>query len=194
MAQARLLQAVCTVAMLAAVPAFAQNTAMPPANQTGGNGMPPAGDNLGGPAYHSGHMAQNNANSSMAPAGNPGSENQGSEGQESENRGSMHHSGMMEHSRHAMRAGRNDTSQDAAVDELNERSYRAAQKGETFNAANSGGGAGMSNESPGSGMSGHGMSGGSSGGMNDMSGGSMSHGSSGSMPAGGGASGSGGKM
>ena len=52
---------------------------------------------------------------------------------------STHRSAMMGHSDHMMH-GRTDTSQDAAVDQLNDQSYRAAQQGQAFSASNTGAG------------------------------------------------------
>jgi hypothetical protein len=48
--------------------------------------------------------------------------------------GSMHRSAMNGHQMGAMH-GRSDTSQNAAVDQLNDQSYQAAQSGQAFSAA-----------------------------------------------------------
>jgi hypothetical protein len=115
MAKARLLQAVCAVALLAAAPAFAQqSTTQPPAQP------------------------------SMAPADDTGS-------------AGSHHAAMREHAMHA----RTDTSQDSAVDQLNDQSFQAAQRGQSFSASDTGssGGAmsgGTANAPPSSAASGAG--------------------------------------
>jgi hypothetical protein len=93
-----LLQAICTVALLAAAPAFAQSTPPAPTDNSGnapGGGAPTAQETQ--PKHPSGTM----------------------------------------HRRSAKRSGRTDTSQNEAVDRLNDQSYQASQRGETF----SGGGA-----------------------------------------------------
>jgi hypothetical protein len=90
MAKARLLQAVCTVAMLAAAPAFAQ-TNMQPAD--------PGSDQSTSATSHSTHRS----------AGHAG----------------------------ATRGGR-DSSQNAAVDRLNDQSFQAAQQGQPFSAPGGG--------------------------------------------------------
>lgn len=123
MLKTRLLQAVCAVAMLAAVPAFAQsnteNQAAPPAD-TG---------NTGAPAAEGSHAT--------------------------------HHS-TRAHRTSAMHSGKTDSSQNAAVDRLNEQSYQAAQKGEAFGGGGSDqGSSGMTKP-------------GGSGDMNTMPGGSTS--------------------
>jgi hypothetical protein len=87
MLKTRLLQAVCTVAMLAAVPAFAQSN------------TPPADTGSAGPTADESHATHHSAR-----AHRPG----------------------------AMQSGKSTASQDAAVDRLNEQSYQAAQKGESF--------------------------------------------------------------
>lgn len=95
MTKARLLPAVCTVAMLAAAPAWAQTS-------------PPSGD-------------------PNAPAGQTGSSS-GSTGSHAAHRSSTAHRGGATHSR-------TDTSQDAAVDQLNDQSYQAARQGQAYNGA-----------------------------------------------------------
>jgi hypothetical protein len=90
MANPRLLRAVCTIALLAAAPAFAQTNT--PASGT------PDTNNAAAPAPTAGHT--------------------------------MHHSGMTHHRMHA--ATKAPTSQDAAVDRLNEQSFQAAQQGQSF--------------------------------------------------------------
>jgi hypothetical protein len=122
MANARLLQAVCTVAMLAAAPAIAQTDTAPASTGAGNSVNAPAADNTSTGA--SGAMS--------TPS---------------------HHSAMAGHSSKMMH-GKSDSSQDAAVNQLNDQSYQAAQRGQAFGASNMGS-AGMP-----------------SGSMNGMSGGS----------------------
>lgn len=187
MAKARLLQAICTVAMLAAVPAFAQQTTGPGQGATGDSTM---------------------TTPSGAPAANPGSMNNGSmaqSGMSDQGNGSMApmpgharmHNGMG-HSRRAMRGGATDSSQNATVDQLNDQSLRAAQQGRTFSAASDTGAMGGSaassgtmNDMSGGSMSGGSMSSGSPSGSGAMSGGTPATGSASGM--GGGAGGSGGR-
>jgi len=54
----------------------------------------------------------------------------------------MHGTGMGKHHHHAgmMHGSKSDSSQDAMVDRLNERSYQAAQQGQSFSPAMSGSG------------------------------------------------------
>ena len=130
MAKTRLLQAVCTVAMLASVPAFAQSNT-------------PPGDIRG--AHES--MAKHAGN--LAPA----------EKMRSGPHDTMRaHRSAMEHKSRAMHE-RSDSSQNPAVDRLNEQSYQAAHGGRAFKAGDSGD---MSARP-----------GGMKRGMNDMSGGPM---------------------
>lgn len=56
MAKTRLLPAVCTIAMLAAVPAFAQNTPATPAPDAGNSKMAPANDEGSAGATHGSPM------------------------------------------------------------------------------------------------------------------------------------------
>jgi hypothetical protein len=139
MLKTRLLQAACAAAMLAAVPAFAQTN------------TPPAG--TGNPTPD--HQSMPNNKSSMAPANKDGL---GASAKED-----MHstHRSAMAHPAHMMHSGKTDTSQNAAVDSLNEKSYQAAQNGQPA-------GGGMNdNASTGTPKPG------GTGSMNDMSGGSM---------------------
>jgi hypothetical protein len=142
MVKARLLQAVCAVALLAAAPAFAQTNAKPA--DTG------VDNTVNAPATHTG---------TMSPAMHMGADDQSS--------GTMHHmsthrSAMGGHET-GMMHGRSDSSQDAAVDRLNDQSFQAAQSGQTY---------GGPNMQPG-GMSGGSASGaGSATGASDGSGGS----------------------
>jgi hypothetical protein len=126
MAKARLLQAVCTVAMLAAAPAFAQTDTQP--------GTTGAGNAVNAPAADDMSTSGATGTSQMSPASKMGS----SSGT-AMNGQSTHRSAMMGHSDHMMH-GRTDTSQDAAVDQLNDQSYRAAQQGQAFSASNTGAG------------------------------------------------------
>lgn len=159
MAKTRLLQAVCTVAMLAAMPAFAQSSNT--AGQTGSSAMPQtqSGQTATPGTNTYGTMSQNN---SMAPA---------NQDMDTSGNSSMHHSAMGTHSRHMMHSSRTDTSQDSAVDQLNDQSLRAARQGQAFNAT---GGSDMQSGASGSMNDTSGSMGRSSGSMNDMSGGSMS--------------------
>jgi hypothetical protein len=137
MAKARLLQAACAVALLAAVPAFAQQTTTQPADTATSN-------SLNAPGAHDPTMPHAST-SSMAPAERMGHP--------------MHHSAMDGRASQSMH-GRADTSQSSAVDQLNDRSYQAAQRGQAFSASDT-----VSRRMDGMGRSGS---------MNDMSGGSTS--------------------
>jgi hypothetical protein len=141
MLKTRLLQAVCTVAMLAAVPAFAQSN-------TPGSVAPPGADNKAG----------------MAPADNTGAGGPTADDSHATHRSARgHRSG-------AMHSGKSATSQDAAVDRLNEQSYQAAQKGEAFGGGGSDqGSSGMTKPS-------------GSGNMGDMPGGPMPGGGADGQP------------
>jgi hypothetical protein len=66
-----------------------------------------------------------------------------------DNQGSHSTMSGSRNARHASRSGREDSSQNAAVDRLNEQSLQAAQQGRSFNAG--GGGSGMSGSGSGSG-------------------------------------------
>lgn len=168
MLKIRLLQAVCTIAMLGAVPAFAQSS-------TPGSTAAPAGQ-----------QAMPNDTNSSAPSSDK--DGLGVSGHSH----SMHRSAMT-HRNRAMHSAKTDTSQDSTIDQLNDQSYQAAQKGQTFagNGSDTGNGSGgMSNMSGSGGMSGSGPAGnGASGGgaaNGGMSGGGMSGGGmSGSGAAGG---------
>jgi hypothetical protein len=144
MAKMGLLQAVCTVAVMAAVPAFAQTNTQP-----GDTGM---GSSANNPSMH--QNMQNNSGS-MTPADRMGSSDE-SMGGRSMHRADMGHHGAMH--------GKTDMSQDAMVDQLNEQSYQAARSGQAFNGSGSSSGSGGMTMPNGNG----------SGSMNDMSGGSMS--------------------
>jgi hypothetical protein len=145
MSKTRLLQAVCTVALLAAAPAFAQTNVQPADTGVGG-----------APNNPTANETMPNRSGSMAPADRMGA--MGS------------HSGMDSHStRHAAMDHRG-RSADTSADQLNEQSYQAARSGQAYN----GSGGGMSSGGSGMSSGSSGMSSGSSGSMNDMSGGSMS--------------------
>jgi hypothetical protein len=82
------------------------------------------------------------------------------------------HQSMSPH--HAMRGGRNDGSQNAAVDRLNDQSFQAAQQGQNFTPGSSSGGSAM----PASDSMGRGnMAPGGSGGMNQPNSGASGSGS-----------------
>jgi hypothetical protein len=166
MAKTRLLQAVCTVAILAAAPAFAQTNM-------------PTGDTAAGGAANNPTAHEAMPNSTMAPADRMGSPN-GSMG------GMGSHAAMDNHSTHrtamahtpgAMH-GRSDASQDAAVDQLNEQSFQAARSGQAYNGGGSGGmtapgGSGSMNDMHGGSMPGGGRTGGDGGGGGGSGSGSM---------------------
>lgn len=107
MANARLLQAVCTVAMLAAAPAIAQTDTAPASTGTGNSVNAPAADNMPTGSGSSGTMSTHS-----------------------------HHSAMAGHS--SKMHGKSDASQDAAVNQLNDQSYQAAQRGQAFGTSNMG--------------------------------------------------------
>jgi hypothetical protein len=109
--------------MLAAFPALAQTN-----TQTGNmSGASPAPSAAPGGAY--------NSNPGMAPRSNMGSS---AGGMHAYNQGQDTHHAMSPH--HAMRSGRSDSSQNAAVDRLNEQSLQAAQQGQNFMSGSSTGG------------------------------------------------------
>src|ERR1700733_14350516 len=134
MGKTRLLQAVCTVAMLAAVPALAQR---PEAGLTGPNGAPnPAAQQTGqgmgqGIGQGIGQQTAQNSDPNTAPANaNDAGSSPSAAGDQSAPMGhSMHHPAMRHHAG-ATREGAD--SQNAAVDRLNEQSYQAAQQGQAF--------------------------------------------------------------
>jgi hypothetical protein len=108
MAQPRLLQSVCAVALMAAAPAFAQTSTQPA--DTGPN------NSVNAPAMHSAAPPA----SGIAPAEHMGTH------ADSARSHAMHHMAM-NHGR-----SRSDTSQNAAVDQLNDQSLQAAQRGQAF--------------------------------------------------------------
>jgi hypothetical protein len=176
MLKIRLLQAVCTVAMLGAVPAFAQSN-MPQSNMHGSAAAP------------AGQQAMPDNNSGSAANGDTASSDK--DGLGVSGHGKKSHRMAMSHRDRAMHSSsKTDTSQDSTIDQLNNQSYQAAQQGQTFTGNGSGnmsGGAsaGMS-QSGGSGSMSNMSGGGSS--PNGMSGG----GSAASSMGGGGGAGNGG--
>jgi hypothetical protein len=129
MSKSRLLQAVCTVAMLAAAPAFAQNT---PAGTTEPNGAANATQHQAMP--NGGAMSDNGGGmngGSMEPPNKMGSAVGTTSSMASESHST--HRSAMAHANRAMR-GQTDSSQDAAVNHLNDQSYQAAEKGQAFSA------------------------------------------------------------
>jgi hypothetical protein len=107
MANTRLLQAICTVALLAAAPAIAQTDTAPASTGAGNSVNAPAADNTSTGSGSSGAMTTHSHRSAMAGRS-----------------GKMH--------------GRSDASQDAAVNQLNDQSYQAAQRGQAFGTSNMG--------------------------------------------------------
>jgi hypothetical protein len=172
MTKTRMLQAVCTFAMLAATPALAQ-TQNPGSGMTGPNGQP-------SPAAQ--QPTPNSSSAGMAPADN-GSGTAGGSSAAASATGDSHvtHRSAMAHPT-GMVHSRTDRSQDAAVDHLNDQSYQAAQRGQMFGADSGSGSMGSSAPSgPGS-MGSSGASGPGTLGSGDTSGGSMPVGS-GTSPA-----------
>jgi len=152
MANTRLLLTACTVALLGAAPAFAQTNT--PTGDTGAGGAP---------NNPTAHETMPNRAGNMAPADRMGSMSDHDSRATMDSH--MSHRSTMAHPMN----GKSDTSQEAAVDQLNEQSYQAARSGQAFNGSGSAGNSGGMPAPRGSGT------------MNDMSGGSMSgHGSMGS--------------
>jgi hypothetical protein len=150
MLKTRLLQAACTVAMLAAAPAFAQTNT--PAAGAGMTGMHSPTDQQGG----SGNTSMSDSKSSMTPANKDGL------GASAKDSSHSTHRSAMAHPSGTMHSSKTDSSQNAAVEDLNNKSYQAAQNG-----------AAMATGGTGNASTGTMKSGGGSGSMNDMSGGSM---------------------
>jgi hypothetical protein len=167
MLKGRLLGSVCALGLLAAAPAFAAGPTTgdatsggsPAAATTGTQNNATSTANPGGAAGAATNMpnTQGMAGTSSGTAGmsNAGSTNATATGMNSTNAKRSHmatarnHAGMhasnTHGSRHAMRmsrSGQTDTSQDAAVADLNEQSLQAAQQGHTFQV-----GSGMAPES-----------------------------------------------
>ena len=105
MAKARLFQAVCVAAMLAAAPAIAQTDTQPADTGANNSVNAPEAPNAG-----------STGGSAPTPAGKMGTD-------------------TMPHHHRAVGAmhAKTEVSQDAAVDHLNDQSYQAAQRGEAFN-------------------------------------------------------------
>jgi hypothetical protein len=163
MVKARLFQAVCTAALLAAAPAFAQSNT--PTGDTG----------IGGTSNNP--TAHETSPSNMGP-GDSTSRPMGGAGSHASMDDHSTHRSAMSHPSGAMHAGRGDSSEAAAVDRLNDRSYQAARQGQGSNASAPESGPGMMAQPK------------PSGGMNGMSRGSMSgEGSGGDGGGGGGGSG-----
>jgi hypothetical protein len=180
MLKIRLLQAVCTVAMLGAVPAFAQSN-MPQSNMHGSAAAP------------AGQQAMPDNNKGSAANGDTAS----SDGLGVSGHGQKSHRMAMTHRDRAMHSSsKTDTSQDSTIDQLNNQSYQAAQQGQTFagngsgnmsggassGMSNSGGSGSMSNMS-GSGSSPNSMSGSGSA-ASSMGGGGAGNGSGGGAAGG----------
>src|SRR6185437_4497188 len=147
--------------MLAAFPALAQT------NTQSGN-MGGTSTTAPGGSY--------NSNPGMAPRSSMGSS---SGGMHDYSQGQDTHHGMSPH--HAMRSGRSDSSQNAAIDRLNEQSLQAAQQGQNFMPGSTAGGS-AAPASDNMGQGGMGQGGGMSppggmsqpgGGMSGQSGGKM---------------------
>ncbi len=162
MAKARLLQAVCAVALMAAAPAFAQTTTQPADTSTGGSVNAPVKHDASAP---NGATSQPKA----APAEKMGSTG-GSGSSASMSSQPSHHVAMSSRSSGSMH-GRTDSSQNSTVDQLNDQSYQAAHSGQAYS------------------VSGMGASGSA---MHDMSGGSTGSPAGTASGSGGGAGGSGG--
>ena len=113
MAKSHWINAAFTIAMFAAVPALAQR---PEAGMTGPNGAP-------NPMAT--QPSSSSSSSSMAPADNGGSTSSTAADSHSTRHGAMAHSMRSMH-------GKNDRSQDAEVDRLNDQSYQAASQGQAF--------------------------------------------------------------
>lgn len=156
MAKLKLVQAACAVALLASAPAFAQsNTEVGATGQGGGAVNPTAHETM--PSNTGGTSMSGDKGNMMPAHGMNASGSQAAMDSHSTHRAAMGHM-------HGMMHGRNDRSQDAAVDQLNEQSYQAAQNGQAFNGstmsgstapAGSGGMKGMSGDMKGmNGMSG----------------------------------------
>ncbi len=113
LSQANLLRVACTVAMFAAVPAFAQTNTAPAA--TGADNKPATPNSA---TTSSAMPSDTTAKTTMkTPA-------------------PTHKMAMAPH--HTMHMSKTDSSQDSAVDHLNDQSYQAAEKGMTFTAPGTG--------------------------------------------------------
>ena len=135
MAKMRLLNVACTVAMLAAAPAFAQSNTETGSTGAGGTAVNPTA-----------HEAMSGSSDSMSGG---------------RSHAGMGHS-MHRHMGHNAVGMHDRTSQDMSADQLNEKSYQAARTGQPFSSGGTmapGGSGGMNDMSGGS-MSGGSMSGG----------------------------------
>jgi hypothetical protein len=174
MQKIRLLQTACAVAMLAAVPAFAQSNTPPAA--AGNAGMPDTASHRATP----GSPSMSDSKDSMAPARKSANKMGMAPGEKDAQGGAADaeshstHRSAMNHRTGMGRSGKSVETQNSAIDNLNDQSYAAAQKGEAFSGPGSSNGSDGMNRPAGSGQ------------MNDMGGGSMSGGAStGNAPAGG---------
>jgi hypothetical protein len=146
MLKVRLLHAVCGIALLASVPAFAQPQ-RPGGDLVSSSGVP--NPNAKQPATGPLAPQNNGANTTSmasppattAPAAKSGTETSGKSGTDSSammDKHPMHHEAMRhEAMRHKIKGEKTDTSQDGAVDHLNDQSYKAASQGEAFKVAGS---------------------------------------------------------
>jgi hypothetical protein len=113
MAKPRLLQTACAVALLAAAPAFAQTSTQPADTGPNNSVNAPVDHGMSAPA------------SRMAPGDRMGAHMDSHMDSMSGHTG--HRTAMNNHPR-----SRSDRSQNAAVDQLNDQSYQAAQRGMSF--------------------------------------------------------------
>lgn len=120
MKNAGLLRAAYAAAMLATIPAYAQTNTQTESTGTNNSVVAPATPQAATPGAQ--------AKDTMSPRSNMAKGD------------AMQHGTMSAHS--GMHAGRSDTSQDAAVDRLNQQSFEAAQRGESFSAGASASGSG----------------------------------------------------
>jgi hypothetical protein len=150
MLKIRLLQAACTVAMLAAVPAFAQSNTPVTSDGT-----------AAAPADHQATPDKTSMSDSKSTM-SPGDKNGDSAGHANHARRTA-----MAHPAGTMHSSRTDTSQNSTIDQLNDQSYQASQKGEAL------GGRGTDSASSDMAKPAAARPNGT-GSMNDMSGGSMS--------------------
>lgn len=148
--------------MLAAFPAFAQSNTQT-GNMSGStpSTSQPSDTGSGSPMQH---------NPGMSPQGSMDNSSNGMNSASNSSSHGMHQSMSSHQNMHANRGG--DRSQNAAVDRLNEQSYRAAQQGQNFTPGSSGG----SSATPSNDNVGMGSSNGSSGSMSQPSGGSSNTG------------------
>jgi hypothetical protein len=136
MANARLIHTVCTVAVLIAAPAFAQTDTSPASTGAGSTMKVPAADGTPATTTPGTGGTASTQSSTMTPAANMGSPS-GTSSPAAVDGQSMH--AMAPHSSGMMHA-KGDSSQNAAVDRLNDESYQAAQQGRALSASNMGSG------------------------------------------------------